>query len=257
MPFISLSEAAKNSWIKDICLVAADMDGTLTQQGKFTASLLQALENLANAGIEVLIVTGRSAGWVSGLAAYLPIRGAIAENGGLFYPGTGEVGASLTSLSEPVAHHQKLAQMFRQLQAQFPHIKESSDNQFRVTDWTFDNQDLSLIEIQQMATLCAQHGWGFTYSAIQCHIKPPQQNKGAGLLTTLSTIESLQYHSKQILTVGDSPNDQDLFNPEVFPHSVGVANALAYRAEMTYRPAYVTAAAEGAGFCELVSYLLS
>ena len=145
MPFIPLSEAAKNSWIKDICLVAADMDGTLTQQGKFTASLLQALENLANAGIEVLIVTGRSAGWVSGLAAYLPIRGAIAENGGLFYPGTGEVGASLTSLAEPVVHHQKLAQMFRQLQAQFPHIKESSDNQFRVTDWTFDNQDLSLI----------------------------------------------------------------------------------------------------------------
>ncbi|MFN9952258.1 MAG: HAD family hydrolase, partial [bacterium] len=35
---------------KNIRLVATDMDGTLTQEGKFTSSLLQALENLAATG---------------------------------------------------------------------------------------------------------------------------------------------------------------------------------------------------------------
>lgn len=255
MPFTLLSETG-TAWLKDIRLVAADMDGTLTQQGKFTASLLQALEDLASRGIQVLIVTGRSAGWVSGLATYLPISGAIAENGGLFYPGVGEAAEILlTFLPEPVEHRQKLAQMFQQLQTQFPEIKTSRDNRFRVTDWTFDNQDLSPAEMQQMAAVCEQQGWGFTYSNVQCHIKPPGQNKGAGLLRTLS-VQKLQCRPEQILSVGDSPNDESLFDPAVFPHSVGVANVLAYRAQMVHQPAYITAEAEGLGFCELVRYLL-
>lgn len=258
MPFTPLFEAAKAAWLQDIRLVAADMDGTLTQQGKFTPALLQALEDLANTEIQVLIVTGRSAGWVSGLAAYLPISGAIAENGGLFYSGTDEAGeVLLTPLPEPVVHRQQLAKMFQHLQTQFPQIKAARDNRFRVTDWTFDNQDLSPTQMQQMGALCERQGWGFTYSNVQCHIKPPEQNKGTGLLTTLSAVTGLQYRPEQILTVGDSPNDESLFNSKVFPRSVGVANALVYKEQMKYQPAYVTAAAEGLGFCELVSYLLS
>ena len=35
---------------------------------------------------QYLIVTGRSAGWVSAISSLMPIVGAIAENGGLFYP---------------------------------------------------------------------------------------------------------------------------------------------------------------------------
>lgn len=256
MPLRLLSGAAKNSWLKNIRLIATDMDGTLTQHGKFTAPLLQALEDLASSGVQVLIVTGRSAGWVSGLATYLPISGAIAENGGLFYSETDPGEMLLTALPEPVVHRQKLAQMFQDLQIQFPQIRASSDNHFRVTDWTFDNQNLSRSEMQQMATLCQQQGWGFTYSNVQCHIKPPSQSKAAGLLATLNAVQSLQHPPDQILTVGDSPNDESLFNPQ-FPFSVGVANVLAYREQMVYLPAYVTSAAEGWGFCELASCLLS
>lgn len=64
--------------VQSVRLVATDMDGTLTTAGKFTPALFQTFEQLAAAGIQVLIVTGRSAGWVSELAHYLPIWGAIA-----------------------------------------------------------------------------------------------------------------------------------------------------------------------------------
>jgi hydroxymethylpyrimidine pyrophosphatase-like HAD family hydrolase len=47
------------------------MDGTLTIAGKFTSQGLQAFEQLATANLPVLLVTGRSAGWVSGLMHYL------------------------------------------------------------------------------------------------------------------------------------------------------------------------------------------
>ncbi len=43
------------------------------------------------------------------------------------------------------------------------------------------------------------------------------------------TPSDLQCSPEQILTVGDSPNDQTLFDPDRFPLSVGVANMLQYR----------------------------
>ena len=70
--------------LSKVRLVATDMDGTLTTHGEFTAELLQAFGRLEAGGIKVLIVTGRSAGWVSGIVNYLPVVGAIAENGGLY-----------------------------------------------------------------------------------------------------------------------------------------------------------------------------
>ncbi len=66
-----------NAAFSDIRLIATDMDGTLTQAGKFTPALLQALTDLTAAD-KVIVTTGRSAGWVSGLAAYLSVDGAIA-----------------------------------------------------------------------------------------------------------------------------------------------------------------------------------
>jgi hydroxymethylpyrimidine pyrophosphatase-like HAD family hydrolase len=87
MRFILLKDTNSNSIqnnLQNIKLIANDMDGTLTQKGKFSSGLLRLFEELERANIQVLIVTGRSAGWVSRLVNYLPVAGAIAENGGLF-----------------------------------------------------------------------------------------------------------------------------------------------------------------------------
>jgi len=123
----------------NIRLVATDMDGTLTQRGKFSGTLLQALEDLATAGIKVLIVTGRSAGWMSGLSKLLPIDGAIAfgggkpiaENGGLFYPSGHDQPVSLTPIVDLETHRQSLAVTFA--------------------------------ELKILGNLCQDMGWGFTY----------------------------------------------------------------------------------------------
>ena len=108
--------------------------------------------------------------------------------------------------------------------------------QFRLTDWTFDVAGLSLETLQQLNALCQDRGWGFTYSTVQCHIKPLQQEKAVGLQAVLKT----QFPSlapDQIVTVGDSPNDQSLFDARIFPLSVGVANIRHYAEQMTHLPA--------------------
>jgi HAD superfamily hydrolase (TIGR01484 family) len=251
---LSLSQVGSSDW-KNIRLVATDMDGTLTCGGKFTPALLQALTALAAAGITVLIVTGRSAGWVSGLVNYLPIQGAIAENGGLFYPQGRETPVALTPIVDLSKHRQNLASSFKYLQTKFPKIRESADNHFRITDWTFDVQGLLAEELLSLENLCHSIGWGFTYSNVQCHIKPHRQDKAIGLLQVLREYFP-QYKSEQVVTVGDSPNDESLFQSSYFPVSVGVNNVLHYTDKLKHHPIYITTAAEGEGFCELVRYIL-
>ncbi len=255
MAFSPIEQGITNNCFKKLRLIATDMDGTLTQRGKFTVSLLQAFEDLRAADIPVLIVTGRSAGWVSGLVSYLPVVGAIAENGGLFYPADSDQPVALTAIPDLVAHRQQLEVAYQRLKSEFPHIQESTDNRFRLTDWTFDNRDLTLTQLECLDTLCSSMGWGFTYSSVQCHIKPASQDKARGLMQVLQDYFP-QYAPQQVVTVGDSPNDASLFNPQLFSLSVGVANVLEYASELIYQPAYVTTAVEGEGFCELARYLI-
>ncbi|MBE9050551.1 HAD family phosphatase [Nostocales cyanobacterium LEGE 11386] len=249
-----LSQAASTD-LSNIRLVATDMDGTLTRRGKFSAALLQALEDLAANEIKVLIVTGRSAGWVSGLSNLLPVVGAIAENGGLFYPSEQEKPIALTPIPDLGEHRQRLGLAFAELKTQFPQIQESADNRFRITDWTFDVAALSPDELQTLGNLCQQMGWGFTYSNVQCHIKPQGQEKARGLLQVLREYLP-EFTAEQTITVGDSPNDESLFDQRYFPISVGVANVLKYANQLQHQPTYMTTAAEGEGFCELSSYIL-
>lgn len=243
--------------------IATDMDGTLTRSGRFSSHLFLALERLQQAGIPVLIVTGRSAGWVSALVEYLPIAGAIAENGGLLYRRDRPEGQWLVDVTDPIAHRDALADVFGILQTEFhhhfPHLHPAPDNRFRITDWTFDLADLPGIDRQTLSAMgesLAALGWGFTYSAVQAHIKLPEQNKAAGLQRAIELLWpgcSLD----QILTIGDSPNDESLFDPALFPRSVGVANVRPYLSELLHQPAHITPSAEGEGFCELVAAILA
>ncbi|MFB2895499.1 HAD-IIB family hydrolase [Aerosakkonemataceae cyanobacterium BLCC-F50] len=240
---------------KNISLIATDMDGTLTSHGKFTSSLLKSLESLAEAKISVLLITGRSAGWVQGLKSYLPVTGAIAENGGVFFPANSEQPKLLTPIPDLTTHRQQLAATFDYLKSHFPQIEESTDNPFRLTDWTFDVQELTTADLQQIEQLCRAKGWGFTYSTVQCHIKPENQTKATSLLQVLNSYFP-EITTENLITVGDSPNDETLFDRSLFPFSVGVANILHYKDKLKFLPAYVTSLEEGEGFRELAELVL-
>ncbi len=244
------------SVLPQIRLVATDMDGTLTREGGFTAQLLETLGALAQANMPVMIVTGRSAGWVQGLLHYLPIVGAIAENGGIFFKKGSQETHYLVELPDPPQHRRHLATLFATLQETYPHLKASEDNPFRLTDWTFNVQDLNQTDISALATLCEQAGWGFTYSTVQCHIRPINQDKGPGLQQILRRFFP-DIAPQQVLTIGDSPNDEGLFDPAQFPHSVGVANISDYCDRLQHQPRFITHSPEVQGFQEVIEQLLT
>lgn len=241
-------------------LIATDVDGTLTVAGRLPAETLRSLQDLRQAGLKVLLITGRSAGWVQGLSAYLPVDGAIAENGGVLLRREPESIRLLCSVTDLEVHRQTLAGVFAQIQQalpRFPDLKVAGDNRFRLTDWTFDQQGFTVADLDRMAQICHGHQQGFTYSSVQCHIKPLDCDKGLSLLRVLEEESDLQCSLHQVLTVGDSPNDQSLFDPARFPFSVGVANVWHYRDQLKHLPTYVTAAEEGTGFQQLTQILLA
>jgi hypothetical protein len=60
-----------------------------------------------------------------------------------------------------------------------------------------------------------------------------------------------------VITIGDSPNDESLFDRSLFPQSVGVANLLKYTQQLTHRPTFITTQPEVAGFCQLTEILVN
>ena len=66
-----------------------------------------------------------------------------------------------------------------------------------------------------------------------------------------------ELNSQQVLTIGDSPNDEAMFDADLFTISVGVANVRHYQDKMLHLPKYITQASEFAGFQELAQQLLN
>jgi HAD superfamily hydrolase (TIGR01484 family) len=253
----SLSSGA--SQLKKISLIASDMDGTMTSQGRFSRELFEAFSLLRNSGVRIVLITGRSAGWVNGLASLLPIDGAIAENGGVFFSTSEESGGEeLISLGCTRSQHRaKLQSAFQILQKEFPHIQEAPDNAFRVTDWTYSVHNLSEADLARMGVICNEQGWDFTFSNVQCHITPRGQQKSEGLLRVIRSNPPLSAPLDQILTIGDSPNDESMFNSKLFPNSVGVANIKKYENHLRHKPAFLTTSEEAAGFLEMAKFVAS
>jgi hydroxymethylpyrimidine pyrophosphatase-like HAD family hydrolase len=59
-----------------------------------------------------------------------------------------------------------------------------------------------------------------------------------------------------VVTVGDSPNDESLFDGDRFPLSVGVANIQHYLQQLQHQPRYITQASEVEGFSEFAHGLI-
>ena len=75
-----LSTAPRAAW-GGLAGVLTDIDDTITRDGAIEPVALQALRDLAAAGLPVIAVTGRPTGWSEPFAAAWPVTAIVAENG--------------------------------------------------------------------------------------------------------------------------------------------------------------------------------
>lgn len=264
---IRLTSQSDFPWLAGIDTVATDVDGTLTDDnGHFTPGLVDAFLTCQRHGIRVILVTGRPASWVQGMVEYFPVAGGIGENGGLYCPKLREAPMrllmtdadelpeiSLDYVEKTSAERRRVFDLIRQ---QYPRLRPTGDCVTRLTDFTFPLDGLSAVDLVIINRICADNGWGFTYSSIHGHIKDPRQHKASGILKTIGLVPELKTIPTKVVTVGDSRNDQEMFAPKDFPHSVGVANIARHLPNMEIKPSYVTVSSGVEGFRELIHALV-
>src|SRR5579871_3927279 len=80
VPMKPLSECPKAT-LAAVRGVLTDIDETVSTDGRLTAEAYGALEALKQAGLRVIPVTGRPAGWCDHIARFWPVDAVVGENG--------------------------------------------------------------------------------------------------------------------------------------------------------------------------------
>ena len=276
---LALSDWAADSR-RNIIGVFTDIDDTLTTAGAITPDALQALADLKSAGLHVIPITGRPAGWSQPFArgdaalgiAPWPVDAIVAENGsvallsdniGIFLPWN--MDSSLLKLYQQDAatragNFARMQQVAAQVLRDVPGAMLSQDSVGRETDIAFDHSEfrhLPFEKIRQIVRIMQAAGMNATVSSIHINGWFGAHNKWAGACWIVRELfgRELGAEIDRWVYVGDSANDQLMF--EHFPHSVGVANIRRFEAELAHLPRYITRGERGAGFAEVANAILA
>jgi HAD superfamily hydrolase (TIGR01484 family) len=247
---------------RSVRAVLVDIDETLTTDGKLTAGAYGALERLQGAGLRVVPVTGRPAGWCDHIARMWPVDAVVGENGAFYFFHESHrlhkrFHDNATSRAEKRARLQAIA---AQILAAVPGCALASDQPYRETDLAIDYcEDVPPLPIeaaQRIAAVMRQAGLTAKVSSIHVNGWFGEYDK---LATTRRLFAErfgldLGAANRDVVFAGDSPNDAPMF--AFFDKSVGVANVRRFESLLADKPKYVTRAASGAGFAELADYLL-
>ena len=241
-----------------------DIDDTLTTDGRLTAEAYGAMERLKNAGKLVLPITGRPAGWCDHIARMWPVDAVVGENGAFYFWHDTSAGRLqkryIDSDDKRVRHRARFETIARRILAQVPGCALASDQAYRENDLAIDYCEdvapLGLETAERIAGLMREEGLNAKISSIHVNGWFGPYDK---LATTRLLLEErfgmkLDAANAELAFLGDSPNDVPMF--AFFDHSIGVANVSRFSGRLAAPPKYVTRAAAGAGFAELVSRLL-
>ena len=243
--------------------VLCDLDDTLTTGGKLPAASYAGLEQLAQIGKKVVIVTGRPAGWCDMIARFWPVEGVVGENGAFYFrylPAENRMVRNfLFDEKKRAADRARLARFFAKLRKKYPELKPASDQAFRVSDIAIDIcEDVEPLPkeiVNEVVTRLRKMGATVKVSSIHVNAWIGAFDKLSMLLKFLRAEFRVAKADAKIhaLYVGDSPNDEPMFG--FFAHSVGVRNVENFAGEMRKLPQYITRAEGGHGFLELARAL--
>jgi len=253
------------SFYANVRAVFTDMDGTLTSRGRVLASTYSALAALDDAGIPVVLVTGRPAGWAEAIVRLWPLRAAVAENGGvLFLPGGGPNGQKLRKVYSVATStlprvRQRMRAAARAVAASVPGARLAADSPYTEVNLAIDwNEDAHLSEAaaRRIERMLRERGFNAVRSSVHVNFWPGRFDKLTACRQVVT--EALGGRADDLapyVYVGDALNDEPMFRG--FPRSVGVANVRDVWDELAAKPARVTRRREGAGFEEVARQILA
>ena len=246
-----------------IGFVLTDIDDTLTDHGRLPATAYAALERLTEAGVVVVPVTGRPAGWCDMIARLWPVGAVVGENGAFSFacrPGKGMLRVFARPAETRRGDRARLDELARSIFAAVPDARLSADQAFRESDLAIDfAEDGPLLGTDKIGRIvgCFEAA-GATAKVSSIHVNGwyGDYDKLAMSRRLLADLYGLDadVDNNRVLFVGDSPNDAPMFG--WFDNSVAVANFAAFRDQVAEQPKWITRAAGGAGFAEVAAAIL-
>ncbi|MCH8999363.1 MAG: HAD-IIB family hydrolase [Proteobacteria bacterium] len=241
-----------------------DIDDTLTTEGKLTATAYAATERLHEAGLLVVPITGRPAGWCDHFARMWPVDAVVGENGA-FYFRYDAAARKLTKRfmapqAERTENRRRLEALKREILAAVPGSGVASDQLYREADLAIDyREDVEPLPDQAVARIVEMfEAAGATAKVSSIHVNGWFGDYDKLTTTRVMLAEcfgvDLDADKEIYVFVGDSPNDAPMF--AAFPNAVGVANLRDFEDRLPAKPAFITRARAGAGFAELAAALL-
>ena len=255
---------APRALLAGVKAVLTDIDDTLTLHGRLPAEAFDALWKLRRAGIKVVPITGRPAGWCDLIARHWPVDGVVGENGA-FYFRYDEAAKKMIRVYAQApevrrANSEKLWKIANQVLADFPGTTIASDQAYReidvAIDFCEDVPPLPLATAQAIAEAFHRQGAAAKVSSI--HVNAWFGNHDKLTMSERFLAESFDIRVEKDLNhiayCGDSPNDAPMY--AVFPLGIGVANIRPYAKLMAHLPNYVTMGEGGHGFAEFADAVL-
>jgi hypothetical protein len=243
--------------------VLTDVDDTLVRDGALGEAAAQALHRLADAGVPVVAVTGRPALWCRPFVRDWPVAAIVAENGGVLLSrdvvaADGVRQQFSTDAATLARRQQRLSDCLAQVLKEVPGAVPARDAHQRLTDIAIDHAEHASLDaegIAQVIAVMARQGVHATVSSIHVNGWIGTHDKATGAEWAVREALRLRFDPDQWLCVGDSVNDQRLF--ERVALSVGVANVARFLPQLDPPPAFITRGEAGEGFAELVDALLA
>jgi len=240
-----------------------DIDDTLTDRGQLRADSYAALWMMKDAGIKIVPVTGRPAGWCEMIARFWPVDGVVGENGAFYFRYHGRVMKRHFSVDEKTRNSHRIKLDNTVAPAILKNVSGcaiASDQFCRISDLAIDYcEDVSPLkaaDVSRIVEVFEKHGAHAKVSSIHVNGWFGDFDKLSMCKEFLRREFNLDFDDVQdrIGFVGDSPNDEPMF--KAFQNSFAVANIQKFLAQLIHKPAFVTAAPGGEGFCELAHRLV-
>jgi hypothetical protein len=244
-------------------VLLTDIDDTITEHGLLPAASLAALERLSAAGIKVIPVTGRPAGWCDHIARMWPVDAVVGENGALYFYYDRKARKMHQVYSKTAAERaedqNRLAALREKVLREIPGVGIASDQDYRVADLAFDFCEdvppIPMEDVHRMVAILKAGGAQAKISSIHVNTWFGGYDKMTMSRRCLDEVFGIDMDKEndRLAFAGDSPNDGPMF--AFFHNSVGVANVRNF--ELVDEPTWVTELPGARGFVELAEALLS
>jgi len=254
-----------SKFCKNLEYFFTDIDDTITNNGLLPSSSLEEIWKLKNAGIKVVLITGRPAGWCDHFARMWPIDGVIGENGAFYYcfdrKNSNFERVYYLSEEERLENRKKLDKVRERIIREVPSCGIASDQDFRLFDLAIDCcEDVKRINeeaFNKIFTILKEENAIYKVSSIHINCWYGNYDKVSCLRKYLKdrTGKTIKDMQEKIFFTGDSPNDEPIFKE--MKYTGAVANINNFLQQINFYPSYVASKNTSEGFKEIVQVILN